>query len=117
VAKSSLGELNYRQWKENRRAIGHAAELWIDVSMSMFSNTQCGPGAACSVWFGCWLSLSARLTDPETGLPKQEKPAKRYESSSTTKNKKNNTTTKKKGIAVYSQSQGTDETAILTRQR
>jgi hypothetical protein len=33
-------------------------------------------------------SLSARLTDPQTGLPKREKPAKRNESSGTTKNEK-----------------------------
>jgi hypothetical protein len=96
VAKGSLDELNYRQWKENRRAIGHAAGLWTDVSRSMFSNTQYDLGAACSIWVWMLASLSARLTDAETGLPKREKPAKRYESS-TTKNKKTNITTKRKG--------------------
>jgi hypothetical protein len=67
--------------------------------------------------FACWLLCLQELTDPQTGLPKQEKPAKINESSSTTKNKKkryyNN---KKKGTAVYSQSQALDETAILAGQ-
>jgi hypothetical protein len=47
----------------------------------------------------CWLLCLQELTDPQTGLPKQEKPAKINESSSTTKNKKNDiTTTKRKGL-------------------
>jgi hypothetical protein len=42
VAKDSLDKLNYRQWKETRRTIGHAAELWIVVSISVSRNAQCG---------------------------------------------------------------------------
>ena len=48
-------------------------------------NTALGLHAASA--FGMLASLSARLTNPESELPKREEPAKRYESS-TTKNKK-----------------------------
>ena len=77
MAKGSLDELNCRQWKETRRTIGHAAELWIVVSISMSRNAQCGPGGCMQrqvvhVGFLC----PQELTDPQTGLAKQEKACK-----------------------------------------